>query len=368
MWQQWNPSWRHQDMRRNGERDDKIDLQRSDEARVLHTENMENNTYKSDLQKGNVEISVIIDRFALCQLYKLFSTLYTADFTTDLTVRNQRTRKGFDVHTKTLDHLAPYSLLEQKCREWCIKMRVATVDFMKAFDSRNQQFPWKALKKCGIESQYISFLRRLFRVQKGTVFTDKEDDMFEMKRHWKDDVTHWQKTNGFGISLGDSAFCWRALVLYIAGAAPKNHVRLQAEYVVCGIENSPGQDENSQQPKFKQMKISGDQQLWSWDVICLRARVRNILGKQWRFSNSKQQRSKIESEPPEHRFTDTNKSWHQNRTSCSTDSAYSTWWSRRRWVTPLALGHFQGNTNEWYDRLNARCFASSSKQKEKVKK
>ena len=64
-------------------------------------------------------------------------------------------------------------------------MWVATVDFMKAFDSTSHQSLWKALEKCGIESHCICFLRRLYAEQKGSVSTDKESDMFEMKRRTK---------------------------------------------------------------------------------------------------------------------------------------------------------------------------------------
>ena len=45
-------------------------------------------------------------------------------------------------------------------------MWVATVDFRKAFDSTSHQSLWKALEKCGIESNYISLLRRLYAEQK----------------------------------------------------------------------------------------------------------------------------------------------------------------------------------------------------------
>ena len=91
-------------------------------------------------------------------------------------------------------------------------MCVATVDFMKAFDSIQHQSSWNADEKCGIESQYISLLRSLYAEQKGTVSTDKETDMFEMKSGTKqgdplssllsntvlqmalkDDVGRWQK-------------------------------------------------------------------------------------------------------------------------------------------------------------------------------
>ena len=83
---------------------DKTDLQRSDEARGLHTRNMENNTFQGDLQKMEMwKKSVISVRFALRQRFTNCSQhSCTTDFTTDLSVRNQRTREGFDVHTKRL--------------------------------------------------------------------------------------------------------------------------------------------------------------------------------------------------------------------------------------------------------------------------
>ena len=89
---------------------------------------------------------------------------------------------GFRRSHQTLDHLATYRLLEQKCREWCIKMWVATVDFMKAFDSKSHQSSRKALEKCGTESHVCCILTGLFAEQKGSASTDNESDMFEIKR------------------------------------------------------------------------------------------------------------------------------------------------------------------------------------------
>ena len=48
-------------------------------------------------------------------------------------------------------------------------MWIATVDFMKAFDSINHNSVWNALKTCGIEQEYISLLQRLYKDQKATV-------------------------------------------------------------------------------------------------------------------------------------------------------------------------------------------------------
>ena len=140
-------------------------------------------------------------RFVLCERCTNCSQQsYTTDITADSTKRN---------------HLATYRLLEQKCREWGIKMWVATVDI-------SHQSSWTSLEKCGIESHYICLLRRFYAEQKGSVSTDKESDMFEIKRGTKqgdplssllfntvlqlalkDDVGRWQKSKGMGTRQGD---------------------------------------------------------------------------------------------------------------------------------------------------------------------
>ena len=91
-------------------------------------------------------------------------------------------------------------------------MWVATNDFMKAFDSITHNSNRNALKSCGIERDYIGLLKKLFRDQKATVMTDKESNMFEIKKGTKqadplssllfnmvlqkaleDDIPRWQK-------------------------------------------------------------------------------------------------------------------------------------------------------------------------------
>ena len=111
-------------------------------------------------------------------------------------------------------------------------MWVAAVDFMKAFDTISHKSLWNALEQFGIESQYVSLLRRLYADQQATVLTDKESDVFEIKRKTKqgdplssllfntvlqvalkDDLTRWQE-KGMGIRLGDSeADCFTDLRL-----------------------------------------------------------------------------------------------------------------------------------------------------------
>ena len=45
-------------------------------------------------------------------------------------------------------------------------MWIATIDNMKAFDSINNNSIWDALKTCGIEHEYVSFLQWLFKKTK----------------------------------------------------------------------------------------------------------------------------------------------------------------------------------------------------------
>ena len=64
-------------------------------------------------------------------LYKLFSTIIHNRLYNRLDQAKSEDQAGFRRSYQTLDHLATYRLLEQKCRDWGIKMCVATVDFMK---------------------------------------------------------------------------------------------------------------------------------------------------------------------------------------------------------------------------------------------
>ena len=299
---------------------------------------------------------------------------------------------GFRRSDQTLDHLATYGLLEQKCWEWSIEMWVAAVHFMKAFDSTRHHSFWRALEKCGIESRYISFLKRLHAAQKGTFSTDREIDVFELKewtkgrffvqftlRHGAPNATErWcgalAKIKRHGDTIWwlwiwlphNLACCWRRVpVLYFAGAAPKSDVRLHSEYWECRIENPPGQDDNSEQPKCKQKKRSRNNNI---KVEILSAgESAKYLDKELHFSNRKKQRSKIEPERLGHLSTDTHKSWHQDHTSYNTDSAYSTRWSRRCWATLWHLDTIKGTWKN--DTIDSTQNASLHRpNKEKIQK
>ena len=49
----------------------------------------------------------------------------------------------------------------------------------------NHKSTWDALKSCGIEHDYISLLKKIYRDQKASVQTDEESIMFEIKKGTK---------------------------------------------------------------------------------------------------------------------------------------------------------------------------------------
>ena len=79
-------------------------------------------------KKGNVE--EVGDYRPICTLpalCKLFSTFIYSRLYSRLDQAQSEDQGGFRRSYQTLDHLATCRLLEQKCREWSIKMWVATV-------------------------------------------------------------------------------------------------------------------------------------------------------------------------------------------------------------------------------------------------
>ena len=64
------------------------------------------------------------------------------------------------------------AMLEQRCREWRVPLYISTIDFT----------IWSSLQYYGVEPAYVRLLRRLYSQQEGTVLTDKESDIFLIKK------------------------------------------------------------------------------------------------------------------------------------------------------------------------------------------
>ena len=134
-------------------------------------------------KKGDVEnVSNYRPICSLLALYKLFSTILYGRLYPRLDQEQAEDQAGFRSSYQTTDHLATYRMIEQKCHEWGITMWIATIDFTKAFDSITHKSIWKALNSCGINHEYISLLKKIYKDQKASVQTDVESNMFEIKK------------------------------------------------------------------------------------------------------------------------------------------------------------------------------------------
>ena len=134
-------------------------------------------------KKGDVEdVGNCRSICSLPALYKLCTTILYSRLYTRVDQFQAEDQAGFRCTYHAMDHLATYRMIEQRCHEWRVKMWVATIDFMKAFDSITHNSIWDALRSCGIEHEYINLLKRLYKNQKATVMTDEESDMFAIKK------------------------------------------------------------------------------------------------------------------------------------------------------------------------------------------
>ena len=156
-------------------------------------------------------------------LYKLFATVLYARLAPELHKVQPPDQAGFRPNHRCEDHLMVYRVLEQRCREWGIPLYISTIDFTKAFDSIKHSAIWKSLRHYGVKPAYVKLLQRLYSQQEGTVLTDKESEVFSIKRGTKQgdplssllfntvlqyslesNLTKWQE-NKKGIRLSDKA-------------------------------------------------------------------------------------------------------------------------------------------------------------------
>ena len=112
---------------------------------------------------------------------------------------------------------------EQRCREWGVPLYISTIDFTTAFDRIKHSALSSSLHFYGIKPAYVRLLQRLYSQQEGTVLTDKESDVFSIKRGTKqgdplssllfntvlqysleEDLKRWQEKRK-GIKLSDAA-------------------------------------------------------------------------------------------------------------------------------------------------------------------
>ena len=124
----------------------------------------------------------------ICSLHvlnKLFATVLYARPAPFLHKVQPPDQGGYRPNHRTQDHLMVYRVLEQRCREWGVQLCISTIDITKAFDRKKHSALWSSLEHHGIEPSYVELLQRLYSHQEGTVLTDKESDVFQIKRGTK---------------------------------------------------------------------------------------------------------------------------------------------------------------------------------------
>ena len=118
-------------------------------------------------------------------LFRLFATVLYARLAPSLQKIQPPDQAGFRPNHRCDDHLMVYRILEQRCREWGGPLYISTIDFTKAFDSIKHSALWSSLQFYGVKPAYVRLLQRLYNHQEGTVLTDKESDVFPIKRGTK---------------------------------------------------------------------------------------------------------------------------------------------------------------------------------------
>ena len=118
-------------------------------------------------------------------LYKLFATVLYARLAPGLHRIQPPDQAGFRPNHRCEDHLMVYRIQDQRCREWSVPLYISTIDFTKAFDSIKHSARWKSVRFYSTKPAYVRILQRLYSHQEGTVLTDKESDVFPIKRGTK---------------------------------------------------------------------------------------------------------------------------------------------------------------------------------------
>ena len=130
-------------------------------------------------------MSETIARFVFCQrCTKLYSTILHKRLHSRFDQIQSEDQGGFRRSYQAIYHIAIYRMIEQKCHEWRVKMWVATIDFVKAFDSINPNSNGTPSKPVVSNMNTWASWRDFFflKNRKSTVMIDEESDMFEVKK------------------------------------------------------------------------------------------------------------------------------------------------------------------------------------------
>ena len=151
--------------------------------RTSHQNVGERSVSRSSTKKGDREdAGNYRPMCSLPVLYQLFATVLYARLAPSLHKVQPPDQAGFRPNHRCDDHLMVYRTLEQRCREWGVPLYISTIDFTKAFDRIKHLALWSSLRFYGVKPAYVRLLQRFYSHQEGTVLTDKESDVFPIKK------------------------------------------------------------------------------------------------------------------------------------------------------------------------------------------
>ena len=115
-------------------------------------------------------------------MYKLFSRILCTRLL-EFIIPNQGVeqaayRKGYS----TEDHLLTVTVVVEKCREYCMPLWMALVDFTKAFDKVEHSSLFQVLERQGVPKPYCALLRHLYADQTASVHTGVASRTFSISR------------------------------------------------------------------------------------------------------------------------------------------------------------------------------------------
>ena len=265
-------------------------------------------------------------------------------------------------------------------------MRVATIDFLKAFDSTYHNSIWDALQNLWYRTWIHQPLEKILQKPiKQLLWPTRRVKFFPRSKKKRGpssvdplssllfntvlQVAFWQKKKGMGICLGDCDLDCRTNLRF-ADDVLLFATKQRSSFKNCCATSSIAQkwwDSKCIQEKrrFLAATARAEEEKWrDWQHQSgnINPKWKHLISWDRRLhsSNRRRPRSRIVSGLPGRRFTFTNKSTPRNRIFFGTGFACSTRWSPQRWTAPQEHGHSQKNMKEWFNRHSAKCSASSS--------
>ncbi|WP_435325975.1 RNA-directed DNA polymerase, partial [Klebsiella pneumoniae] len=112
----------------------------------------------------------------LSVVYKLFTKIITTRIGTMLDSNQPREQAGFRSGYSTTDHMQVINQVMEKSSEFKKPLCMAFIDYEKAFDSVQISAVMEAIRKQGIEENYVQVLEDIYNDGTATIVLHKESE------------------------------------------------------------------------------------------------------------------------------------------------------------------------------------------------